>query len=114
MDLYAPASLPWRLVLGDGPEWDIGDTFLNGAKEADFVRNGNAKQIMSLSKGDTEALWNAVVDSKSLYFLLPAKLLINPFLLGLGLDPLGRNGCGLVVSGIHHHIPDHSSPGVRA
>lgn len=64
VDLYQPASLPWRLVVGDGPEWDIGDTFLNGAKEADFVRNSNAQQIMSLSKADTTALWNAVQDSK--------------------------------------------------
>jgi autophagy-related protein 5 len=32
VDLYQPA-LPWRLVIGDGPEWDIGDTFLNGVKE---------------------------------------------------------------------------------
>lgn len=63
VDLYQPASLPWRLVVGDGPEWDIGDTFLNGAKEADFVRNNNAQQIMSLSKADTTALWNAVQDS---------------------------------------------------
>lgn len=64
VDLYQPAALPWRLVVGDGPEWDIGDTFLNGAKEADFVRNNNAQQIMSLSKADTTALWNAVQDSK--------------------------------------------------
>lgn len=64
VDLYQPASLPWRLELGEGPEWDIGDTFLNGAKEADFVRNGSAKGIMSLSKDDTEALWNAVQDSE--------------------------------------------------
>lgn len=66
VDLYQPAALPWRLVVGDGPEWDIGDTFLNGAKEADFVRNNNAQQIMSLSKADTTALWNAVQDSKYL------------------------------------------------
>jgi autophagy-related protein 5 len=63
VDLYQP-SLPWRLVVGDGPEWDIADTFTNSAKEADFVRNGNAKQIMSLSKEHSTALWNAVQDSK--------------------------------------------------
>ena len=32
VDLYQP-TLPWRLVVGDGPEWDIGDTFMNSAKE---------------------------------------------------------------------------------
>ncbi len=64
VDLYQPATLPWRLVVGDGPEWDIADTFTNSAKEADFVRNGNAKQIMSLSKEHSTAIWNAVQDSK--------------------------------------------------
>ncbi|KAI0186474.1 autophagy protein Apg5-domain-containing protein [Xylaria flabelliformis] len=62
VDLYQP-TLPWRLVVGDGISWDIGDTFLNSAKEADFIRNGNAKQIMSLSKENTTALWNAVQDN---------------------------------------------------
>jgi autophagy-related protein 5 len=31
-DLYQP-SLPWRLVLGDGPLFDIHDTFINSVKE---------------------------------------------------------------------------------
>ncbi|RWA14389.1 hypothetical protein EKO27_g744 [Xylaria grammica] len=62
VDLYQP-TLPWRLTVGDGISWDIGDTFLNSAKEADFVRNGNAKQIMSLSKENTTALWNSVQDN---------------------------------------------------
>ncbi|SPQ24931.1 e7cae451-74ba-45df-92b4-c008e8a2ec21 [Thermothielavioides terrestris] len=63
VDLYQPPSLPWHLVVGDGPEWDIADTFTNSAKEADFVRNGNAKQIMSLSKEHSTSLWNAVRDN---------------------------------------------------
>ncbi|KAI1821508.1 autophagy protein Apg5-domain-containing protein [Xylaria intraflava] len=67
VDLYQP-TLPWRLVVGDGLSWDIGDTFLNSAKEADFVRNGNAKQIMSLSKENTTALWNAVQDNDYVSF----------------------------------------------
>jgi autophagy-related protein 5 len=33
VDLYRPQSLPWRLVVDEGEEWHIGDTFLNGAKE---------------------------------------------------------------------------------
>jgi autophagy-related protein 5 len=61
-DLYRPA-LPWRLVVSDGEGWHVGDTFLNGAKEADFVRRGNAKVIMGLSKDDTGALWESVLDS---------------------------------------------------
>jgi autophagy-related protein 5 len=31
-DLYQP-TLPWRLVLGDGPLFDIHDTFINSVKE---------------------------------------------------------------------------------
>lgn len=31
--------------------------------KADFIRNGNAKRIMGLSKEHTTALWNAVQDS---------------------------------------------------
>ncbi|KAM3460896.1 hypothetical protein BB8028_0006g09920 [Beauveria bassiana] len=62
VDLYQP-SLPWRLVVNDGVSWDISDTFLNAAKEADFIRNGNANQIMKLSKDDTTQLWHAVIDN---------------------------------------------------
>lgn len=69
-DLYQPTSLPWKLTLGQGPEWDIGDTFLNGAKEADFVRFGSAKGIMGMSKADTQGLWNGVVDSMIFFFFL--------------------------------------------
>lgn len=32
VDLYQP-TLPWRLEVSDGDEWDIGDTFINGVKE---------------------------------------------------------------------------------
>lgn len=78
VDLYQPTSLPWRLVVGDGPEWDIADTFLNGAKEADFVRNNNAQQIMSLSKADTTALWNAVQDNDYVVFAKVNSRLLNP------------------------------------
>lgn len=36
------------------------DAFINSVKEADFLRNGNAKGIMSLSKEDSSGLWAAV------------------------------------------------------
>ncbi|KAM0285649.1 hypothetical protein ACHAQH_001355 [Verticillium albo-atrum] len=62
LDLYSP-PLPWRLTVGDGPSWDMADTFLNGVKEADFTRYGTAKRIMSLSKADTSTLWHAVQDN---------------------------------------------------
>jgi len=63
-DLYRPAAWPWRLVVAGGDEGHVADAFLNGAKEADFVRRGSAKAIMSLSMEDTTALWDAVKDSE--------------------------------------------------
>jgi autophagy-related protein 5 len=36
VDLYQP-TLPWRLTVTDGLSWDIGDTFLNSAKEVRLV-----------------------------------------------------------------------------
>ncbi|VUC37460.1 unnamed protein product [Clonostachys rosea] len=81
VDLYQP-HLPWRLTVNDGVGWDIGDTFINSVKEAsiieslralvrcanitaqaDFIRNGNANQIMKMSKDHTTQLWNSVVDN---------------------------------------------------
>ncbi|KAI1104509.1 autophagy protein Apg5-domain-containing protein [Jackrogersella minutella] len=76
VDLYQPV-LPWRLTVSDGLSWDIGDTFLNSAKEADFVRNGNAHQIMSLSKDHTTALWNAVQDNDYASFAKVNSRLLN-------------------------------------
>lgn len=63
VDLYRPPSLPWRLTVGDGPAWDIADTFINGVKEAAFIRFGTAKSVLAMSKDDTTTLWNAVQDS---------------------------------------------------
>lgn len=36
------------------------DTFINSVKEADFIRNGTARTVMSLSKDDSDNLWLAV------------------------------------------------------
>lgn len=71
--------LPWRLTVhfSDWPHEDLvrldpdgmvmHDAFINSVKEADFLRNGNAKGIMSLSKEDSSGLWKAVQESKCLY-----------------------------------------------
>ncbi|OAA76966.1 autophagy protein 5 [Akanthomyces lecanii RCEF 1005] len=76
VDLYQP-PLPWRLVVNDGVSWDISDTFLNAAKEADFIRNGNANQIMKMSKGDTTQLWHAVIDNDYAAFARINNRLLN-------------------------------------
>lgn len=74
-------TLPWRLTLHftdwpaeqlinmDADGRVLHDAFINSVKEADFLRNGTAKGIMSLSKDDSTQLWKAVQDrmiSKSL------------------------------------------------
>ncbi|KAL2758052.1 hypothetical protein ACRALDRAFT_2025718 [Sodiomyces alcalophilus JCM 7366] len=76
VDLYRP-SLPWRLTVRDGPAWDVADTFLNAAKEADFARYGSARRIMSLSQPDTEALWHAVRDNDRASFARVNALLLD-------------------------------------
>lgn len=69
-------SLPWRLIVhfSDWPPdlvrldaygMVMNDAFINSVKEADFLRNGTAKGIMSLSKEDSSGLWNAVQEGKS-------------------------------------------------
>ncbi|KAI4133429.1 MAG: hypothetical protein LQ338_000165 [Usnochroma carphineum] len=77
-DDHSPSTeqLPWRLTLhfadwpGDQlvqPDAEgkvLHDAFINSVKEADFLRNGTAKGIMSLSKDDSTQLWSAVVEHK--------------------------------------------------
>ncbi|KAJ5287854.1 Autophagy protein [Penicillium angulare] len=68
------SPVPWRLTVHfrDWPVEDLvrldangmvmNDAFINSVKEADFLRNGTAKGIMSLSKEDSSGLWKAVED----------------------------------------------------
>lgn len=72
-------SLPWRLTVhfSDWPDQDLvrldaegkvmHDAFINSVKEADFLRNGTAKGIMTLSKEDSSALWQAVQNRKCIH-----------------------------------------------
>ena len=78
-------SLPWRITLHftDWPDDQlvrldpegrvIHDAYINSVKEADFLRNGTAKGIMSLSKDDSTQLWKAVETCmKHFYVLCPS------------------------------------------
>lgn len=72
-----PSSLPWSLTVhfADYPvdqlmPLDSGgralhDSFINAVKEADFIRNGTARTVMSLSREDSDNLWQAVQTSES-------------------------------------------------
>jgi autophagy-related protein 5 len=92
-DLMTPASgsspLPWRLVVHytdypgdqliqlDADGRALLDTFINAVKEADFIRNGNARTVMSLSKEDSDNLWQAVQNRKRLLAALKMIRLTN-------------------------------------
>jgi autophagy-related protein 5 len=51
-----------ELVRLDADGMVMHDAFINSVKEADFLRNGTAKGIMTLSKEDSAGLWQAVQD----------------------------------------------------
>ncbi|OAL64509.1 autophagy protein Apg5 [Trichophyton rubrum] len=65
-------TLPWKLTLHfqDWPDQELvgldeqgrvmHDFFMNSVKEADFVRNGTGKSIMTLSKEDSNKLWTSI------------------------------------------------------
>ena len=71
-DALQAEPLPWRLTVhySDFPADQLIqvdadgrmmlDAYINGVKEADFIRNGTARAVMSLSKDDSDKLWKAV------------------------------------------------------
>ncbi|KAK0365421.1 Autophagy protein 5 [Friedmanniomyces endolithicus] len=84
-------SIPWRLTIHytdfpdgqliplDVEEKTMRDTFTNAMKEADFVRNGTARTAMSLSKQDSNSLWQAVQShDRALFNTINTKLLNPP------------------------------------
>lgn len=60
-----------ELVRLDAEGVVMNDAFINSVKEADFLRNGTAKKIMTLSKEDSSGLWEAVQNGE---FELPMAL----------------------------------------
>ncbi|OGM44123.1 putative autophagy protein Apg5 [Aspergillus bombycis] len=84
------SPLPWRLVVhfSDWPDEELvrldaggmvmNDAFINSVKEADFLRNGTAKGIMSLSKEDSSGLWKSVQDVELPSFQRISNILLPP------------------------------------
>ncbi len=66
------SPLPWRLEVHytdypddqliqlDADGRALLDSYINGVKEADYIRNGTARTVMSLGKDDSDNLWRAV------------------------------------------------------
>lgn len=82
--------LPWKLTVHfsdypveqlvklDADGKVLHDLFINNVKEADFLRNGTGKTIMSMTKDDSTQLWRGVQDhSFNAYSPINQKLL-NP------------------------------------
>ncbi|KAK5110852.1 hypothetical protein LTR62_005563 [Meristemomyces frigidus] len=85
------APLPWRLTVhySDFPSDQLIqldqdgrtllDGYINAVKEADFIRNGTARTVMSLSKEDSDKLWLAVqTHDRALFNSVNTKLLNPP------------------------------------
>ncbi|KAK5123891.1 hypothetical protein LTR85_002087 [Meristemomyces frigidus] len=83
--------IPWRLTIHytdfpgdqliqlDADGRAMLDSYINGVKEADFIRNGTARTVMSLSKEDSDKLWRAVqTHDISLFNTINNKLLHPP------------------------------------
>jgi autophagy-related protein 5 len=66
------SPLPWKLMVHfteypgdqliqmDADGRAILDSYINSVKEADFIRNGSARTVMSMSKEDSDNLWLSV------------------------------------------------------
>ncbi|KAK5173382.1 Autophagy protein 5 [Saxophila tyrrhenica] len=66
------SPLPWRLEVHytdypddqlirlDADGRALLDSYINAVKEADYIRNGTARMVMSLGKDDSDNLWRAV------------------------------------------------------
>lgn len=59
-DLYQP-SLPWRLVLGSGPLFDIHDTFINSVKEVcpSLPASSGSQLLTSSTPGRLHPKWHS-------------------------------------------------------
>lgn len=62
-----PGRTPWRLEGHSDPnpdyilpKMDMEQYWLNQLKESSYIHNGNAKQVMGLSKQDSSMLWEGV------------------------------------------------------
>ncbi|KAK4546241.1 hypothetical protein LTR36_002378 [Oleoguttula mirabilis] len=82
--------IPWRLTIHytdfpgdqliqlDADGRAMLDSYINGVKEADFIRNGTARTVMSLSKEDSDRLWQAVQTHDLPLFNTINNKLLNP------------------------------------
>jgi hypothetical protein len=68
-DLYAETTV-WNITLHTGlaPQNILHEStkelYYHSLKMADYIRNGNCKKVMGLSKDDQELIYNSIIDSQ--------------------------------------------------
>ncbi|KAH9831889.1 Autophagy protein 5 [Teratosphaeria destructans] len=67
-----------QLIQLDGDGRVMLDSYINAVKEADYIRNGTARTVMSLSKEDSDRLWLAVQNHDRTMFNAVNNKLLNP------------------------------------
>lgn len=82
--------IPWKLTVHftsfptahliplDAEMKSLHDSYVNNVKEADFLRNGTAKTVMSLSEADSRQLWRSVETQDLASFNQINNKLLNP------------------------------------
>ena len=144
-DSNNPAPLPFKLVLGFSQSTPsllttpgspptpikptlsfipptppvVHDSFINAVKEADFLRSGTAKPIMSLSAADSKALWSSVQTydqatyARILNSLLPPSGQFRNIPLRVYL-PSGPDGKEASIKVLQAHVPPTIAAGSSA
>lgn len=75
---YTPDSISANVNLINPDPVRMHDFFINAVKEADFLRSGTAKPIMSLSAADSKALWSSTQDNDLAVFAKIHQSLLPP------------------------------------
>lgn len=75
---YTPDSINANVNLINPDPIRMHDFFINAVKEADFLRSGTAKPIMSLSAADSKALWSSTQDNNLAVFAKIHQSLLPP------------------------------------
>ncbi|KAF1998050.1 autophagy protein 5 [Amniculicola lignicola CBS 123094] len=72
------SEYPKELVKLDADGKILHDLYINSVKEADYLRNGNGRTVMSLSEKDSTQLWDGVRQHDSQLFQPINQKLLNP------------------------------------
>lgn len=131
-DHPSAASLPFKLTLHFAPDPEkptlpdatpvvLHDSFINSVKEADFLRSGTAKPIMTLSARESKALWTSTQDDDLATFSKihgslvpsPGQMRNIPLRVYLPSSP-GQDPNKAQIRVLQSHIPPTIAPGNQA